>query len=154
MSRAVRVEINGMKQLEKTLLAVGQSLDDRDPKIKAAIFEGPAAKAVATAKGLAPVKTGTLRKAIYATKGGKKQRGVLIGVRRRMTVKDAATKTKERVSMFYARFVEYGTSRMGAQPFFRPAILQMGQNYANDMAAPVKKIVEETAKANAYHPSR
>jgi HK97 gp10 family phage protein len=128
---------DGVEELKKALLAVGASLDDRNDDIKTVILEGAALKMRDNARNLAPVKTGLLRKSIYASKGGAKQRGVLMGVRK---------------AAFYAHWIEFGTSKMPAHPFFRPALLAMTNTFAQDIAPGIGKIVEATAAKNAYHP--
>jgi hypothetical protein len=53
----------------------------------------------------------------------------------------------------YAVYVEYGTSKMAAQPYFRPAILSFGATYAERIAPGVKGLIEKAAADAAYHPS-
>jgi HK97 gp10 family phage protein len=142
MPKAFKLQWVGLEDMKKTLEAVGAATDDRDPQIKDAIL--PSAIAMRdTARALAPVLTGALRKSIVATKGGKKQRGVVVRVRKTARI------AGQKVDTFYARFVEFGTSHMPAQPFFRPAFLKMARTYAQDVAPGVKKIVEATAAQNA-----
>ena len=57
----------------------------------------------AHAKSRAPVDTGTLKNSIQATRVGDAHWRVVVGVD-------------------YGLYVEWGTSRMAAQPFFQPAI--------------------------------
>src|SRR6516164_36113 len=109
----VRFEWQGVEELKKTLLAAGVALDDTNDDIKTVILDA-AIKMRDNARNLAPVKTGLLRKSIYATKGGQKQRGVLMGVSKKA---------------FYAHWVEFGTVKMAAHPFFRPALLAMGNTF-------------------------
>lgn len=139
MARGVKLKWAGAEQLKRTYKAVAQVFDDTDPRLKAVILV-PARAMTADASNLAPMgKTGNLKKSLYATVGGAKQRGVLMGV-----------KTKKAP---YARFVEFGTVKMPAQPFFRPAVLKMFGSYVNDIAPGIKKLVEDTAAQNAYHPA-
>lgn len=57
----------------------------------------------ARAKAKAPVRTGTLRRSIHSVFENGGQRG-LVGP-----------------SVLYGKFVEFGTRRMGARPYMRPA---------------------------------
>lgn len=139
MARSVKVQWQGVEELKKTLATVGDQLDDRTPEVKDILYV-PSENAMNMARNFAPEKTGLLRSSIYVTKGGARQRGVLMGVR----------KGKRRA--WYARFVEFGTVKMAAHPFFRPAIMQMLGTFVQDIAPPVKALVERTAAQNAYHP--
>lgn len=148
----VKFAWDGVKQMQKALAEVGVSLEDTNPDIKSIILELAAKKWLAHARSLVPVKTGALQKALYVTKGGKKQRGVYMGVRRKLTVTHAGTGVKYKAPMYYAWFVENGTSKMGAHPYFRPALLAMASTYAADIAPGVQKLIEATAAKNAWKP--
>jgi HK97 gp10 family phage protein len=132
----VTFQWQGVAEFKKTLEAVGAALDDRDPKVKAVIL-GPSMVTVERSKNLIHNVTGTLASAVYATVGGKTQRGVLLGVRKKKAP--------------YAGYVEFGTSKMTARPYFRPALLQMAGTFVDDIAPYIKQIVEETAADNAWH---
>ena len=155
----VSFSLTGWKEMIKNFNDVGVKIDDKNPDIKNAIL--PAAQAmIANAQNLAPISTagstrsrttkkkgtvsvqyppGTLRRSLIATKGPANQRGVFIVARRKIAP--------------YAPWVEFGTSKMTARPFFRPALLQMASTYAADIAPGVKQVIETTAAAGAYHPS-
>jgi HK97 gp10 family phage protein len=90
------------------------------------------------AKDLAPVRTGNLRNSIYAAKGPDDKRGVIVGVNGRQAP--------------YGRFVERGTSRMPAQPYFRPAMAATRPLVANLIADGLKPLIEGMASKQAYHP--
>jgi len=133
---AVKFEWKGVQELKTDLEKVGLALDDRDANIKRVLLK-PCIEMRDNARHLAPKKTGALAAAIYATRGGDRQRGILMGVRKKV---------------HYARFVEFGTSKMAAHPYFRPALLGMSRTFVDDIAPGIKKIVEDTAAANAFHP--
>jgi HK97 gp10 family phage protein len=146
----VKFEWAGVKELMNTYNQVGIKLDDRDPDVKAIIMT-PAAAMVINAQNLAPIAKkiekkaskkyppGTLKRSIIATPGPAKQRGIFIVARRKIA--------------YYAVFLEFGTSKMSAQPFFRPAIQQFMSTYAADIAPGVQRLLEATAAANAVHPT-
>jgi HK97 gp10 family phage protein len=90
------------------------------------------------ARDLAPVKTGKMQSAIYASKGADNKPGVVVGV--------------DALKAPYARFVERGTSKMPASPFFRPAINATRPLIANMIAGDLKKLIEELATKNGFHP--
>ena len=90
------------------------------------------------AKDLVPVRTGNLRDSIYAAKGPSDKRGVIVGVDGRKAP--------------YGRFVERGTSRMPAQPYFRPAMAATRPLVANLIADGLKPLLEGMAAKLAYHP--
>lgn len=85
-------------------------ISNRLPQISAAIrpavvqeVQKAAFDIEARAKALAPVKTGTLRRSIHSVFSNGGLTG-LVGP-----------------SVLYGKFVEFGTRRMGARPFMRPA---------------------------------
>jgi HK97 gp10 family phage protein len=135
----VTFQWQGVEELKKNFEKVGVAIDDKDPELKAVLLK-PAQAMRDNAKSLAPKKTGNLAAAIYASVGGAKQRGVLMGVRIRKAP--------------YAYFVETGTSKMPAQPYFRPALLRMAGTFVNDIQPGVKQFIEKTSAKNAYHPPK
>lgn len=68
------------------------------------LVEFAANRIVEDAKNFCPVDTGALRNSIY------------------QTTSDQSRTITIHVDMYYAAYVEYGTSRNVAQPFLRPAI--------------------------------
>jgi len=77
---------------------------------------------------MAPEVTGTLKGAIYASKGPDDKPGVIVGV----NLKTA----------WYARLVEYGSSHNAAQPFFRPAVIAARGTVASLMAPAIRDLIE------------
>jgi HK97 gp10 family phage protein len=141
--------LTGWSEMMKTFNAVGVKLDDKDPAVKQAIL--PAASAmIANAQSLAPIAKevegkgankyppGTLKRSLIATPGPATQRGIFLVARKRVAP--------------YAVYVEFGTSKMSPQPFFRPAFLQMASTYASDIAPAVARVIETACAENAYHP--
>lgn len=91
-------------------------------------------------RDLVPVKTGNLRDAIFATRGPDDKRGVLVGVSKKKAP--------------YGRFVERGTSKMAAHPFFRPGINAVAPTVANMISGDMKKLIEGMANQLGYHPPK
>ena len=141
----VTIKWEGLAELKKTLEACGIALDDKSNEVKEIILP-PAQAAVENARNLAPMGhdkaaghvPGTLKRSLIATKGPATQRGIFMVARKKIAP--------------YASYVEYGTSKMSAQPFFRPALLQFASTYVADVAPGIKKLVEDTCAKNAYHP--
>jgi len=76
------------------------------------------------AKDNVPVDTGLLKRSIKTVKGRKKDNGlyeIKYYVAVKSKVKYTQLKTKYTGSAYYARMIEYGTIKMAAQPFMRPA---------------------------------
>ena len=74
----------------------------------------------ARAKAKAPVRTGTLRRSIASVFSN----GGLTG--------------KVGPSVFYGRFIEFGTRRMGARPFMRPAAEAVLPRFAERVKAALR----------------
>jgi HK97 gp10 family phage protein len=112
-SKGVTVALEGMDELEDTLLALPEDL--RKGALRRGVAEG-AEVIESAAKAHAPRDTGTLAESIAAVEIRRGQRpGV---VRFSVGVGPEA---------FYAFFIEYGTSKMVAKPFMRPALIASGQ---------------------------
>lgn len=83
-------------------------------------LEAAADKVASDAKALCPVDTGSLQKSIrtesVSSAGGEWSVGVTAG--------GYVINPKSKREVDYAACVEYGTSRMMAQPFLKPALIQ------------------------------
>src|SRR4030095_890408 len=112
--KAVKWEgVNEMKKLfNKMALELGpDSMGEAREQLKDILLK-PAMMIRDEAIDLAPEgKTGRLKASIKAEKAPEGERGAVVYVDR------------GKGGAFYARFVERGTSKMSAKPFFRPAIL-------------------------------
>lgn len=80
------------------------------------------------AKELAPIRTGTLRRSIQAEEGPG-EREVTIGT-----------------NVEYAIYQEYGTSRMPAHPFLRPALESEAPEVGKVLAAALEQLMEEAVR--------
>ena len=97
---SLEIEVKGTEELMRVL--EGLPLKMRE-KVDARLGEG--AEIVAErAREIVPVRTGYLRSTIMTARRGSLQWRVL-------------------AYAFYAKFVEYGTSRMAAKPYLRPALI-------------------------------
>jgi HK97 gp10 family phage protein len=142
----------GGPEMKTTFKAVADALSDKSDEVKAIILP-PCNTAMDKARNLAPIAStetggprgtaeyppGTLKNAIYATTGRKNMRGIMMKVGRKQAP--------------YGAWVEYGTSKMEARPYFRPSILQMQGTYLADIAPGCQRLIEKIAKDNAFHES-
>ena len=110
----VGVEIQGINKLR---IRIKQIQDNLDPVAEAELKE--MAEAVRDlAKIFVPIDTGSLQRSIrvqsHTKSGGLHSIGVSAG--------GYVTNPKSGMKVNYAAHVEYGTSRMRAQPYMRPAL--------------------------------
>lgn len=127
------IQIQGLAELQKRLLEFGPKIAGNEQRnatrAAAAVFRD-------AIKQTAPVRTGLLRASLVVNKrrSGEGPNVVKYGVRLRPAKKQkygntSENRRKRRVGKrydvegpaFYGRFLEYGTSKMRAQPFMRPA---------------------------------
>lgn len=111
--------VTGLKELQKALAELPQGIARN--VLRGAVNAG-ATVIKAEAKVRAPALTGILKRSLYQKQIREKSNLLLqtffVGVRQGRSSK----KTKKGVlDAFYARFVEFGTSKMPAHPFMRPA---------------------------------
>ena len=110
--------------MEESFKDIKKKLSKLPLKAKEKLLTGgvrAAAKTVQTeAKQQAPVDTGTLKRSIRIQKAPKKQQG-LYDVVFYITVKSKIKVKGVIQSAFYAHMLEFGTIKMAAQPFMRPA---------------------------------
>jgi HK97 gp10 family phage protein len=120
-----------LKDMAKTLNGEGASaMNDRLKDITMK----PAMVVRDEAKDLCPVVTGNLRAHIFAGPLTKRV-GALVGCK----------------GVKYADFVEFGTSRMEARPYFRPALNGTRPLYANMISGDLKNLISDLAKNDAWH---
>jgi HK97 gp10 family phage protein len=135
-SKAMKLE--GVPQMVKTLQDMAKTLNGEGSSAMTerlkAITMKPAMVVRDEAKDLVPVVTGALKEAIFA--GPLKQKvGALVGVK----------------GVYYAAFVEFGTSKAEAHPYFRPALNATRPLYANMIAGDLKQLIDDVARADAWH---
>ena len=114
--------------MEQSFKAMKKSLRKLPLQAKEKLLTG-ATRAAANvirdeAKDHVPEDTGLLKRSIKTVKGKKKDNGlyeIKYHVAVKSKVKYTLLKTKYTGSAYYARMIEYGTIKMIAQPFMRPA---------------------------------
>jgi HK97 gp10 family phage protein len=130
------VGIDGIPELKANIAA---KLDKMMGQAAKKVFMRAAMRMVEEAKDLVPVKTGTLRDAIYAAYGDTKKPNVIVGVNYRKAP--------------HAHLIEYGhihtthdgrgTSMTKAHPFMRPALTYARPKMAAIIAEGLKSLVQE-----------
>jgi HK97 gp10 family phage protein len=132
----LNTEIHGLEEIIRKLNALPDKLENK--VVRAAIRQG-ANIIKEKAKSYVPIDTGDLKKSIKVT-GTRYQKGKISFV-----IRPSGNK-KKGVSVFYARFIENGTSKMHAQPFMRPAFDESGDEVLNKTIEVIKsKLLEATA---------
>jgi HK97 gp10 family phage protein len=104
---ATSITWSNLPQFQKAIEEAVHNVRDSTP----VMVEQMTRTAVARAKAIVPVDTGRLRASISGDVTGKQ---LVVG-----TIS---------ANTHYAAYVEFGTSRMGARPYLRPAMLQ-AQNW-------------------------
>lgn len=149
---SVSVKVNGLKELGKNLQALDKKVRNR---ISAKAMRAGGRIVRDTARAKAPVlqesvphrRKGTLKRSIVErTKVGKNGKTTtLISVRNlsgkqiaKFKGKTGKSGAKNPNDPFYWRFVEFGTSKMPAKPFLRPAFEQSKQQAANTIISTLR----------------
>jgi len=116
MADGVKMEVHGLKELERKLLEMSPKLAKN--ALRAAVAAGARVVAAEARKNV-PVDSGTLRRSIYTKQireeSGDTQQTFYVGARQG---KKEQAKNRDG---WYFPFVEFGTEKMAARPFMRPA---------------------------------
>jgi HK97 gp10 family phage protein len=151
------VDIKGLKELQNALNQLPLKIQGRP--VRSAV--NAAAKIVMDdARRRVPVETGQLRKAIYRGRSrsmSSKGREVYVVSVRKGKAKYANTaqnRRRNRVGKtyqtrgeaYYWRFLEFGTAKMPARPFLRPAFESQKQNAAMVMKQKLLEAIDKAAK--------
>ena len=151
------VKVNGLKELNAALLEL--PLKIRGRPLRAAVAK--AAKVVRDeARRKAPVDTGLLKREIIHTRSRSQSaegRETYIVLIRQLMKKYADTRRNRRAGRvgkrykvegqaFYWKFLEFGTSKMSARPFLRPAFESRQQEAVRVMADQLKTEIEKQAR--------
>ena len=134
----IKVRLEGIEELKKIFKQL-----DREVKkqiYEKAVQEG-AEMVVQTAKAKVPVDTGALKESIkiIESKAGEKGSFSKVGSDIAIHKRDAVTR---QAHGYYSFFTEYGTSRMPARPFIRPALDENSQKIKDKFIEVLKSEVE------------
>lgn len=117
------VQVEGFAELDRALAALGPEAT----KVGRAALRGAANDVRDAVKAAAPVGTGSTKKSAR-NKGGDSRSYDYGRLRDNIRVREARARADNTVVMqvttgnaFWSRFLEYGTRKMSARPFFRPA---------------------------------
>jgi len=131
---AYSVKIEGLTNLK-------QKIEEKRKEI-GAVFEKDlnegADRVVASAKSKTPVLSGNLRNAIG--KNEVRERGGKYSVYVGIQINEIFTKADG----WYARMQEYGTSKMKAQPYLRPAFNEQKAQINNEIVSDLKEVIKES----------
>ena len=149
---ASAAKIIGLAKLHRKLKRMPEAAKTR---IRAAL-EKSADEIVRMAKGLVPVDSGALRDSIGWTWGRPPQGALTLGkVAASSMATDltitiyAGTRDKKLgdADAFYARWVEFGTQKMKAQPYFYPAYRANKKGARSRVRRAISKAARETASS-------
>lgn len=125
--KALRFE--GLEEIERRLSAV---IDRTTGAAAKEVYLKAGLKLRDKARELAPIKTGALRKSIFAARGDENKQNVLVGVNYKIAP--------------HAHLIEYGTVRAPAHPFLRPAVSATKDEMRAIIRDGLEKIIEDAAR--------
>lgn len=129
-------EVKGLEDLIAKLNALPAKLEKK--VIRAAVRKG--ANIIRDkARSYVPVDTGDLKKSITVS-GAKYKKGTIA-----LAIKPRNNK-KKGVTVFYGRFIEYGTSKMAAKPYMRPAYDEAEKEVLDTVINDIKSKLDEGVK--------
>lgn len=132
MATTISVRIEGWEELERKLRQLGSTINEQE-LLENALMDG-AEIMRDEIQATAPVRTGQLRDSIEISKRGREKYSVRIGPSGKG---------------FYGRYLEYGTSRLAARPFMRPAFDAVYGEAQRAIEAAIWREVEKAAESNA-----
>lgn len=152
------VDIKGLKELQNALNQLPEKIQGRP--VRSAV--GAAAKVVMDeAKRRVPIDTGQLCKAIYRGRSrsmsAKGKETYVVGIRKGKA-KYANTAKNRRMNRvgksyqtrgeaYYFRYIEFGTAKMAAKPFLRPAFESKKNEAVRVMQQRLLEAIDKTARS-------
>ncbi|MBF0438308.1 MAG: HK97 gp10 family phage protein [Magnetococcales bacterium] len=143
------VTVEGLSELSNALRQMSVRLQANG--VAAAIY---AAAAIIRnqAKANAPVQTGTLKRAIYASKDRSKTttttKAMIVGVRKGKKLRTVNSRGRNTSrDAYYADWVEFGTKKTPAQPFLRPAFESTKEEALGALKTRLSKAVDDARRA-------
>lgn len=124
--KALRFE--GLDEIQERMSAVIDKTTGKDAK---EVYLKAGLRLRDKARDLAPVKTGRLKKSLFAARGDENKPNVLVGVNYKIAP--------------HAHLVEYGTVRAPAHPFLRPAVSATAQEMRTIVEKGLRQIIEDAA---------
>lgn len=140
---AAKSKVLGLESLKRKLLAIPE---EAKAEIRKAM-ESSADEIVRFAKSLAPVDTGDLQMSISWTWGdapkGTMTLGSVVGNKNDLVITIYAGGSEA----YWARWVEFGTSKMKAQPFFLPAYRSNRKRVRGRISRGINKAAKKVANS-------
>lgn len=155
MADVFDIKITGLAELQRQLREFGPKLEQRG--LRAMNYAG-ARVVLEKVRETAPVRTGLLRANLVTykrrTKPGAITHTIGLKVVRLKYGNTPENRRRRRVGKkyeadgpaFYGKFVEFGSSKMAARPFLRPALYAAAPAAVEAMKARLAKAVEDAAK--------
>lgn len=144
------VQVHGLRELREALTRKIPA--EMQGKVLQEALSAGARPIVQAAKTLAPSRTGRLRKAIFSfrDKSGSTPTRQVRAIRPRMGKRFQ----KGNRDAFYWRFVEFGTAKMAAHPFMRPAFQARAGDALKAIRERLAKAIEKAARKAAWRTPR
>ena len=154
----ISVKIDGLKELQQALSQL--PLEIQKNPLRSAVSAGAKVILDEAIRRAPQGETGNLRKALYRyrsrSQSGRGQETFLVGVRKgkKNYVDSAKNRRLNRVGKkytvegeaYYWRFIEFGTSKMPARPFLRPAFESKKNQAVETIKNRLAVAIENTAK--------
>jgi len=146
------LEIQGLDQLEQALLQLAEPAANRALRKGMRVGSNVIRDEI---RSRAPVDTGTLKKEIKVRKlrdrpgsiafkiGVKTMRKVYANTKRNRRMRRAGKVYEVDGAGYYAKFNEYGTSKMTAQPFMRPGAEAKAEEAVGSMQSALSEAIDE-----------
>jgi HK97 gp10 family phage protein len=127
--------VKGVRELNKAVAAMPKRVENAARKA----MEKGADELVAMMKRLVPVDSGDLRNSI-AWKWGEPPKGAIVLAESAPT--ERGLKITVYATDFKARWIEFGTVKMGAQPFFFPSYRSLRKRIRSRIQREMKKAIK------------
>ena len=124
------IDVNGLDEVLKKLKKLPEKVQKR---VLVGAVRAGAKPIIKEAKRLVPVRTGTLKKSIGVVKRRSKDKNII----------HYTVAPRKKKGGWYAHYVEFGTSKMSAKPFMRPAYEKEGENSIKFVREYMKKRVDK-----------
>ena len=149
----ITVKVDGLKELQKALEELPRQIQQKP--LRSAVAAG--AKVILDeAKNRVPVNTGNLQKSLYRYRsrkmstvgketylvGVRKGKGVYGDTRLNRRLGRVGRKYTTQGEAFYWRFIEFGTSKISARPFLRPAFEAGKGDAVNEIKNRLRKAID------------
>ena len=151
------VHVSGLSELQATLKALNE---DMTTKIARYATKAAAKVVLEKAKALVPVDTGALKASLEVHEIRKTQLTseytVMVNTFTMKKYKEGSQVRRHRIEghktyedwgdFYYGRFIEFGTVKMAARPFLRPAFEQSKDSALSEMVKAIREGVIESVK--------